>query len=52
MRILGILILIGVIRCCNNMCNGHGECLKRDKCECYPGWGGADCSLSIIYYKE
>lgn len=39
---------------CQNMCNGHGDCAKKDKCECYPGWGGADCSLSIywIYIKN
>lgn len=45
--ILLLLILITTVMCCENMCSGHGECTKKDKCVCYPGWGAADCSQSI-----
>lgn len=42
-----ICLLISVILACENMCSGHGVCQKKDKCECYPGWGAADCSERI-----
>lgn len=47
-KVLILTFLFGISLACNNFCNGHGSCGTLDKCECYPGWGGADCSLSII----
>lgn len=41
-------VCLVVALACNNLCNGHGICGSKDRCDCYPGWGGSDCSLSII----
>ena len=30
-------------RCANN-CNSRGRCVGIQSCECFGGWGGADCS--------
>lgn len=30
---------------CPNLCSGHGSCSKDDKCLCWNGYTGADCSL-------
>lgn len=30
---------------CPNLCSGHGTCSKDDKCLCWNGYTGADCSL-------
>lgn len=32
-------------RPCPLNCNGKGECGSNGKCECFPGFGGRDCSL-------
>jgi len=29
---------------CPSYCSGHGECTENDICECFPGFGEADCS--------
>jgi hypothetical protein len=29
---------------CPNLCNGHGSCTSDDKCECWAGYTGYDCS--------
>lgn len=51
MKSLAIFVTCLAVVCiaCNNYCNGHGECEKNDRCACYLGWGGADCSLSISF---
>lgn len=33
---------------CPNDCNSHGLCGPLGECECYYGYDGFDCSLSII----
>jgi len=30
---------------CPSYCSGHGECQENDICECFPGFGEADCSV-------
>lgn len=30
---------------CPSYCSGHGECTENDICECFPGFGEADCSV-------
>lgn len=30
---------------CPSYCSGHGECTDNDICECFPGFGEADCSV-------
>lgn len=45
--IIGVIILV---EGCNNYCSGHGTCEARDECKCFPGFGGADCSLSINHF--
>ena len=30
---------------CPSYCSGHGECVENDICECFPGFGEADCSV-------
>ncbi|KAG5845891.1 hypothetical protein ANANG_G00143990 [Anguilla anguilla] len=30
---------------CQDMCNGHGACVRGTHCVCDPGYSGADCSL-------
>lgn len=42
-------VLFAIALGCNNYCNGHGTCGAKDRCDCYPGWGGSDCSLSILF---
>lgn len=46
--VVTLLLVLGVYAC-NEFCNGHGTCEANDKCQCYFGWGGADCSLRIYY---
>lgn len=29
---------------CPNMCSGHGTCVGVNRCSCFTGWGGGDCS--------
>jgi len=36
--------LSGVSAFCPSYCSGHGECTENDICECFPGFGEADCS--------
>lgn len=45
-------IIISLSFACENQCSGHGECQKQDKCECYPGWGAADCSQRACPFSE
>ncbi|XP_071271970.1 reelin-like [Salvelinus alpinus] len=41
---------------CQDMCNGHGTCVKGTHCVCDPGYSGADCSqpdtLNPDFLKE
>ena len=30
---------------CPNKCSGHGKCAGVNRCACFAGWGGGDCSL-------
>lgn len=46
--LLLILCSISLIIACNNYCSGHGTCELKEKCSCFPGWGGADCQLRIF----
>ncbi len=32
------------------MCSSHGTCVDVNKCTCYPGYGGADCSVPFAGY--
>lgn len=43
-----VLIGLTLTFCCENGCSGHGECGNGDKCDCFPGWGGNNCNLSIF----
>ncbi len=36
--------IIGVSAMCPNACSLHGQCLPTNRCDCWEGWGGADCS--------
>lgn len=47
MKYLVIPLLLVSILACTNYCNAHGTCEKGDRCACFPGWGGADCSERI-----
>lgn len=47
-KLLITFFIVELVISCNNLCNRHGICSTNDKCVCYPGWGGADCSLSIL----
>lgn len=42
-----LALYFAIALACEKYCNGHGTCGAKDKCECYMGWGGSDCSLSI-----
>lgn len=42
-----ILCVVTYILACNNYCSGHGTCELKEKCVCFPGWGGSDCQLRI-----
>ena len=35
---------LGLVSACPNSCNRNGICGKDDKCSCYAGFQGADCS--------
>ncbi len=43
-----LLVICDNIYCvsslCPNACSRHGQCLPTDRCDCWEGWGGADCS--------
>lgn len=32
---------------CANQCNGHGTCNNEDRCDCYEGYTGNDCSYRV-----
>ena len=32
---------------CSNQCSGHGTCGVEDTCECFPRFGGPDCSKRL-----
>uniref|UniRef100_A0A671L3B4 Reelin n=1 Tax=Sinocyclocheilus anshuiensis TaxID=1608454 RepID=A0A671L3B4_9TELE len=33
---------------CQNMCNGHGVCVRGTHCSCDPGYSGPDCSVPDV----
>lgn len=33
----------------NNVCSGHGECLKQDTCGCDHGWMGKNCNVTRCF---
>jgi len=35
---------------CPNACSGNGDCKRKDVCECYTGYQGADCSERTCYF--
>uniref|UniRef100_A0A673MNI9 Reelin n=1 Tax=Sinocyclocheilus rhinocerous TaxID=307959 RepID=A0A673MNI9_9TELE len=41
---------------CQNMCNGHGVCVRGTHCSCDPGYSGPDCSVpdmpNLDFLKE
>ena len=36
---------------CPNACSGNGKCVN-EKCECYDGYSGRDCTLTKCYDDE
>lgn len=46
---LQALVLLGSVGIaqafCPSYCSGHGECTENDICDCFPGFGEADCSV-------
>jgi len=47
--ILAVLVASAAAHC-PNQCSGHGNCGSFDKCDCWPNWQGADCSLRTCAY--
>lgn len=37
---------------CQNMCSGHGTCIRGTHCKCDAGYYGPDCSVSDVPNPE
>lgn len=33
---------------CQNMCNGHGKCVRDTRCKCDHGYSGPNCSVADV----
>lgn len=42
--LFALLVFLPLADPCQHGCSGHGSCNIYDACECWPGWGAADCS--------
>lgn len=45
--ILLAALLSAAFAACSNQCSGHGTCGSEDTCNCFPRWGGPDCSKRL-----